>query len=89
MKLSGKWKLKKIGNDSILMPIGQNALDLRRVINLNSTSLELYEQLSLGKNEEELVSYLLANYDVSKEEASKDVHEFIIKLKESKVLIDD
>lgn len=89
MKLSPNWKLKKIAQEAVLMPIGQNAYDLRRVINLNATSLELYEQISLGKDEEGLVEYLLANYEVEKEEAVKDVHEFILKLKESKVLLDD
>lgn len=88
MKLSKNWKLKKVGNDAILMPFGQEAYDLRKVINLNTTSVELFEQLQEGKSESELVSYLIANYDVKEEEASLDVHDFIMKLKERKVIDD-
>ena len=89
MKLSSVWKLKKLGDEAILMPIGQEAYDLRAVINLNSTSVELYELLSQGKEENDLVDYLTSNYDVSKEEASSDVREFISKLEERKVIIND
>lgn len=89
MKLSNNWKLKKLGDEAILMPIGQNAYDLRSVINLNTTSVELFELLQQGKEEKDLVNYLTSNYEVSEEEASNDVHEFILKLKGSKIILDD
>lgn len=89
MKLSDSWKLKKIGEEAVLMPLGQNAYDLRKVINLNSTSVELYTQLQLDKNEEDLVKYLIDVYQISEEIARKDVHEFITKLIECKVIIDE
>lgn len=89
MKVSKNWGLKKIRDEAILLPLGQAAYDLRGVINLNQTSVELFELLKEGKTEEDLVSYLLANYDVQEEVAKKDVREFIDKLKESKVLIDE
>ncbi len=89
MKLTNNWKLKKLGDEAILMPIGQNAYDLRSVINLNTTSVELFELLQKGKEEDDLVKYLTANYEVSEEVAKADVHEFVTKLKESKVILDD
>lgn len=89
MKLTNNWKLKKLGDEAILMPIGQNAYDLRSVINLNTTSVELFELLQEGKEEDDLVKYLTANYEVSEEVAKNDVHEFVTKLKESKIILDD
>lgn len=89
MKISSVWKLKKLGDEAVLMPIGKDAYDLRTVINLNSTSVELFELLLQGKEEADLVEYLISNYEVEKKMAAHDVHEYIEKLKERKVILDD
>ena len=52
------------------------------MITLNDTGRFLWERLSVGAEETELVSALLAEYDVTEEVAAKSVTDFVARLKE-------
>ena len=68
------------------VPLGEKLVNFEMMMTLNETGAFLWEQLKEDKSEEELVAALLAEYNVEKEVAAKDVSEFVLKLKEKEVL---
>ena len=86
MKISRNFVLKKIGDESVVIPLGSEAINLGGVLTLNETGVMLYEMLKDNKEILELVDALVEAYNVSREQAMNDVLEFIEKLKELGIL---
>lgn len=81
MILKQGFMLKKILDDYIVVPTGDNIVDFAVAVSLNETGSYLWQQLESEKTKEELVLSLWAEYDVDEDEASDDVAEFIELLK--------
>ncbi|MCH5171991.1 MAG: PqqD family protein [Erysipelotrichales bacterium] len=77
MKISGKFILKNVGNESMLLPVNNDFMSVKNIITLNETSLEIYTLLKDGLNEEEIVERMLKDYNVDKEVLKKDVSDVI------------
>ena len=67
---------------------GEDTVDLRNAICLNTTAQLLFQKLTEGKDREELVNLLISNYNIAEEQAIKDVDEFISNIK-AKGLLED
>ena len=83
----GDWAtLAESGEDfageTIVLPSGDE-LDLNMMITLNDTGKFLWERLEIGAETEELVSALLAEYDVDEPTAKAGVERFVNKLNEN------
>jgi len=78
---------REVCGEAILVPIGEKAVDFTKLISLNDSSLYLWKQME-GKDftAEMLVKALLDEYEVSKEQATKDVETFLAQLKEEKLI---
>ena len=81
MKLKEGFVLREVADSIVVIPCGDD-LDLNMMITLNGTGKFLWERLTEGAQEEELVQALLAEYDVSEEMAKQAVEDFVAKLKE-------
>ena len=81
MKLKEGFVLREVADSIVVIPCGDD-LDLNMMITLNGTGKFLWEKLTEGAQEEELVQALLAEYDVSEEMAKQAVEDFVAKLKE-------
>lgn len=81
MKLKEGFVLREVAGDFVVIPSGDK-LNLNMMITLNETGKFLWEHLTAGAEESELVSTLLAEYDVSEEDAQKHVKAFVAKLSE-------
>lgn len=81
MKLKEGFVLREVAGSIVVIPCGDD-LDLNMMITLNGTGKFLWEKLTEGAQEEELVQALLAEYDVSEETAKQAVEGFVAKLKE-------
>lgn len=77
MKLKEGFILKKILDDYIVVPTGDNIVDFAVAVSLNETGAFLWHQLEEEKNAEELISALCAEYEASADEVGTDVDEFI------------
>lgn len=86
MKIKEGFLLRQVAGQTVVLPTG-NELDLNMMITLNDTGAFLWERLQSETQEAELVSALLAEYDVDEETARKSVSAFVKKLNDNGFLI--
>lgn len=87
MKIRDGYLLRSVAGKNIVVSVGAQ-LDFNGMLTLNDTGVFFWNLLSKGASKEEMLDALLKEYDVSVEEASKDIDEFIGKLKDARLLED-
>ena len=80
MKIKEGYILREVADNYLVVAVGGAVKDFKGVITLNETGAFLWKALEKGADEQSLVSSLLDEYDVKKEQAEKDVATFIEKL---------
>lgn len=78
--------LRVIAGNYVVVPVGKAAVDFNGIITLNATGAFLWEQLTSDTTLEALLSKMIATYDVSMEQATSDLKEFINTLKQANLL---
>ena len=86
MKINENYVLRQISDTWVVLPLGEQTLDFNGMITLNETGSFLWERLEKGCEEEDLVEALLEEYEVTREQASADVAEFVEKLKKADII---
>ena len=81
MKLREGFMLKKILDDYIVVPTGNNIVDFAVAVSLNETGAFLWHQLEQEKTADELSQALAEEYAVSVQDVAQDVAEFVELLK--------
>lgn len=81
MKLKDGFILRTVAGETVVLPVG-GVTDFDMMITLNDTGKFLWERLTVGAEEADLVKDLLAEYDVTEEQATKSVAAFVARLKE-------
>ena len=77
---------REIAGDTILVPVGKTVLDSNGLFVLNELGAFIWELLPSAKDEAEVCKAILKEYEVTYEEASRDVAEFIENLKKLDIL---
>ena len=77
---------REIAGDTILVPVGKTVFDANGLFVLNEIGAFIWDLLPEVSSEEEICSRILAEYEVSAEEAASDVAEFMGKLRDLKIL---
>ena len=81
--------LRKVAGTYALISVGANIANFNGFVQLNETAAFLWKQLETPKSAEDLTTALLEEFDVSQDEAEKDVTEFLEQLiQENMVSID-
>lgn len=88
MKISNNFILSEIAGNYIVMPCGDNNINLNYMITLNQTGVFLWQQLEKGAagSAEQLAQALAAEYEVDLQTALKDTDSFIGKLQSAGIL---
>ena len=86
MKVNGNYVLKKVADSYIVVALGGDIVDLNTIISLNDTGAFIWKQLENETDKDAVVSALLNEYEVTKEQAEKDVDAFIQKMTEAGLL---
>lgn len=68
---------RKIGAESVLIPIASEAGNLNSFFQMNPTATVVWEAAVAGKSDEEIIGELCDTFDVSSEEAQQDVAELL------------
>ena len=89
MKLKDGLIHRQIAGQHVVIPVGGNIADFNGIITLNDTAGFLWGRLKAGAEPASLVDALLGEYEVGREEAERDVEEFLALLREHKVLLDE
>ena len=68
---------RNIAGETILVPIRGNLADMQQIFTLNSVGAYIWEQLNGEKQLTEILEMLLERFDTTREQAEKDILEFI------------
>ncbi len=86
MKLQGEFVVRQVMDNIVAVPVGQTALRLNGMIMLNDVSKIIWDHLERGTDLESVVKAVTDAFDVSADEAQRDITEFCDKLYELQLL---
>lgn len=88
MKIKGELLIREVAGEIIAVPVGRTALHFNGMVCLNEVSALIWIGLQAEKSREAILKSILEEFEVSPEEASADLDEFLRKLRENDLLED-
>lgn len=73
---------RQIAGETILVPVGKSVYDSHGLFVLNELGSFLWDLLPQAAGEEDLICAVLAEYDVTEDVASRDIREFLDRMRE-------
>lgn len=86
MRVGDEFILREIAGDYVIIPIGKTALSFNGLISVNEVGAFLWNMLQQDVTMDDLVTGVLAEYDVDEETAREDIQEFIDQLMKGQIL---
>lgn len=86
MKIKDGYILRQVAGNSIVIAIGDEAINFNGIITINGAGTFLWEKLEKGAEKEELLKSMTEEYDIDEATASADIDEFLEKLKKANLL---
>ena len=86
MKIKDGFLLREVAGNTIVVPVGDDAVSFNGVITINEPGKFLWELLEKGIEKEELLAKFLEEYQVSKEDAKEDIRAFIQELLDNGIM---
>lgn len=86
MTIKGSFILREVAGSHVVVPVGASVVDFNGMITLNETGAFLWGLLSQGAEAEGLVRRLTEEYDVTPEQARRDVDAFLQRMRENDFL---
>jgi hypothetical protein len=86
MKIKKGYILKQIGNQHIVVPVGEEAINFNGLINLNESGVMLFQALLEEKTIEALIEILKNRYEIDDQTAKEDIISFIRILESKKII---
>lgn len=80
MKIKGEYVMREIMGDMVLIPVGETALKFNGMVTMNAVGGHIWQGLTEGKDREALLASLLERFEVSPEEAGRDLDELLQRL---------
>jgi len=88
MRINPDFTIQKVGTSYVAVPIGETSKHFHAMLRLNETGAFLWKLMSQKDcSEEELVDALLAEYEVEREIAARDVHALVEQMREKKLFV--
>ena len=78
--------LNSIAGDTILVPVGKTVLDSNGLFVLNELGAFLWDRLPDAKDADALLAAVLEEYEVSAEEAARDIAAFLERLRQLEII---
>ncbi len=89
MKAKKGFRLRNVCGENILVAEGVDNIDFSRIISMNESSAYLWNKIGVKDfTEDDLVTYLTEEYDVSKDVAKADVKVLVEKWLEANIIED-
>ena len=77
---------RDVAGDIVLVPVGKTVLDANGLFVMNELGAFIWDLLPEAQTEADICKAILAAYEVSPEEAAKDVAEFLNTLRKMEIL---
>lgn len=86
MEIKKELITRSIAGDTVLVPVGKAVYDSNGLFVLNEVGAFLWNLLPQAADSEALLLALLEEYDVSPQQARRDIDDFLAKLRELGIL---
>lgn len=87
--LGGQFILRSVAGENLLIPVGEAANQTKGLIVLSESGVLLFEKIKEGCTKTELIAALLAEYEVSREEADADTETFLDQMRQLNMLMEE
>ena len=77
---------RDVAGDTVLVPVGKTVLDANGLFVMNELGAFIWDLLPEAETEEDICKAVLAEYEVSREEAAQDIAEFLNTLRKMEIL---
>ena len=88
MKIKDGFVVREIMGQCVVVATGEASETFQGMIKLNDTGKDIWEGVANGKSEEEIVDYIVSEYDVDKNRATNSVQKFIAEMKDKGFIVD-
>lgn len=87
MKIKYTFEMMQLGDETVAVPVGENADDFHSVVKLNDTAAFIFQHLQEGASEEEILAALEREYESTREELSADLRNCLADFQEKGLLV--
>ena len=77
---------RNVAGDNILIPVGKTILNTSGLFVLNEVGAFIWDLIPTVDTEAQILEAVLEEFDVSSEEAEKDIADFLAQLKQMEIL---
>ncbi len=88
MKIKDGFVVRELAGQSIVVALGEASKTFNGMIKLNDTGRLIWDMLAEGKAKEEIADRFVAEYDVEREVAERDINAFVETLQGAGILED-
>lgn len=88
MKIKEGFVVRDIMGQCVVVATGEASEDFSGMIKLNDTGKDIWEAVAAGKSEEEIIDYIVSEYDVERDRAEVSVKKFITDMKDKGFIVD-
>lgn len=88
MKLKPGFVVREVGGKTLAVTVGSLSRSFHGMITLNGSGKLIWNALSEDTTEEKIVDAVLAEYEIDRETAERDVAAFVGKLREQNLLLE-
>lgn len=89
MRVDSGFVLREIAGDYVIIPTGKIVLTFNGLITVNEVGASIWNMLQKEVTFEEIVKGILDEYEVEESVARQDVEEFLRRLEENRILIEE
>ena len=86
MKIKKGFVLEKVGDSYLCCATGKLAKEFSGFVRLNETGAFIWNMLTVETTKEEMADKMIAEYDISREIALKDIEVFVENLEKNGIL---
>lgn len=86
MKINKQMVFREVAGEYLLVPVGGSVISTNGIFMLTETAAYIWKMLPEASDEAEIITKITDEYDVSKEEAEKDVLDFLAYLRSFEII---
>ena len=86
MKFKKEFMLREIVGETVLIPTGETAAHFNGLISVNELGRFIWDNYEKAKDEDELLSFILDEYEVERDVAKADLEEFLQILRDAEII---
>ena len=88
MRIKDGFVVRDIMGQCVVVATGEASEDFSGMIKLNDTGKDIWQGVADGKSEEEIVDFIVKEYDVDEDHAKTSVEKFIGNMKDKGFIVE-